>query len=109
RLAIAFGRRVADDVDWIGARPGGGKHLVEGCDHRVVQPGELSGRFDQIVDRKHTCAAAVAYDQELVAGDRLERSQCLSRGKQLLELINAQKPSAPERGADRRISAPNRT
>jgi len=109
RVGVALHRRVADDVDRVGARPGGGQRSVERraqlvAQHAQRQPGECRG-----IGRHHAGPAAVGHDGQATvehavgragAGVRgqLEPGQGLGGDEKLLQRVHAQHAGAADRG-----------
>ena len=108
RRLVAVRTGIADDVDRVGARPIGGKHLVQRGDELVAQGCQPAIEPHQIVNREHARAAAIGEDQELVARYRPQACERLRSGEQLLELLDADEPCAAEGGADRDVAAGER-
>ncbi len=98
RRAVARRRRIADDVDRIGARPGRRQHHVETLDGRRLERRQRAAQFDQRVGRQNAQPAAVAEDGQPVAEEAMAGAQRGDGLEQLVEIGDPQHAGAAEGG-----------
>ena len=108
RRRVALDRRIADQVDRVGPRPGRRQRRVERAQQVVVERGERHvGAFGR-VGRHDAAAAAVGHDRQRVARVATEARQGLRGEEQVGERVHAQHAGAPDRGVEHDVGAGQR-
>ncbi|GBD41816.1 hypothetical protein HRbin39_01202 [bacterium HR39] len=105
RRAVAPVVRIADDVDGVGAAPGGRQDGVEPLQRPGRERRELAARLGEGVRRQHPEPAGVGDDGEAASGDARARTQGGRGGEELGEIEDLQQAGPLEgRRVDLRLA-----
>ena len=104
-----FRRGIADDIDWIGVRPNGGKRRVQRGERLIGKRCERAALVDELVDRKHTGSPAIGDDCDAPAGQRGKTRGDRCCIEQTLEIIDPNDACAPQRRINDPVNAGKRS
>ena len=108
RLHITLHRRVADDVDRVGARPGGRQQGVQLGQRGRAQRGQCDTGVRCRIGRQHTGTPAVGQDRQRVRLIGGKPGQGLGGQKQLLHRVDPQHAAACYRRVVHQVRAGQR-
>ena len=108
RLAVPLDRGVADDVDRIGARPGGRQHVVELRAQACAQFPQRDAGERRRIGRHHPGAAAVGHQRQPFVAVAPEAGERLRGHEEVLQGVHAQHASAADRGIEHDVGAGHR-
>jgi hypothetical protein len=90
---IAFGGRIADDIDRVRVRSGRRQRAAQCRERRRRELGRNSAAVDQLIKRQHPSAAAIGDDADAVVRQRRETGGDFGGVEQLVEAPTRRMPA----------------
>ena len=107
-LHIARGRRVADDVDRVRARPRRGQHGIELRTQAFAEFGEFDAGQRRRIRRHHAGAAAIGHQRQVLVIGAAKARERLGRQEQLLQRVDAQHAGTSDRSIEDHVRSGER-